>query len=120
VDRYAISFTVREGTEDKVAEILASYPPPKHRVDDETRLVSTSVFMHGTQVVRMLEIEGNLFSALAHLAKDPSIQAVERQVSPYLVEERDLDDPDGARAFFAKALMRHVTTRYAAPVTEGV
>jgi SchA/CurD like domain-containing protein len=126
MQRYAVTFRVRPGTEETVAELLSSYDPPNPYIDEETRLVSTSVFMKDGQIIRMIEFEGNFPRIMAHLSQDPSIQYVERELDKYLVEEdkRDMSTPQGAREFFQRALMRTVTTRvpagYGAPATSGV
>src|SRR6266568_134736 len=79
---------------------------------DGTRLLSTSVFMKDGLVIRMIEIEGNLPELIKHIASEPSIQNVERELDKYLVEEdkRDASTPEGARDFFRRALMGHVKT----------
>src|ERR1044072_7350988 len=45
VVRHALTFTVKPGTESKVAEILAGYTSPAPRVNEHTRLRRTSLFM---------------------------------------------------------------------------
>lgn len=57
VVRHALTFTVRPGTEEIVAKILADYDSPQARVDEHTRLRRTSLFMHGNRVVRAVEVE---------------------------------------------------------------
>jgi heme-degrading monooxygenase HmoA len=101
--RHAITFTVRPGTEEKVAAILAGYASPSARVDSTTRLCRTTLFMHGNRVVRAVEVTGNLAAALRHVAQQPEVRAVEEAINPYLEEERDLGDPEAARAFFGRA-----------------
>lgn len=101
--RHAITFTVRPGSEDKVAAILAGYESPQARVDASTRLCRTTLFLHGNRVVRAVEVTGNLTAALRHVAQQPEVRAVEQAINPYLEEDRDLDNPDAARAFFARA-----------------
>jgi hypothetical protein len=101
--RHAITFTVRPGSEEKVAAILAGYDSPSARVDATTRLCRTTLFMHGNRVVRAVEVTGNLAAALRHVAQQPQVRAVEEAINPYLEEERDLGDPEAARAFFARA-----------------
>ncbi|EHN72945.1 SchA/CurD-like domain-containing protein [Streptomyces coelicoflavus] len=115
MQRYAITFRVRPGTEEAVKELLMSYRPPKLHAADGTRLLGGSVFMKDGQIVRMIEIDGTLDGLIEHLSQDASIQEVERRLDEYLVEEdrRAADTPDGARAFFRRALMEHVTTRRA-------
>jgi hypothetical protein len=118
--RYAVMFRVRPGTEETVAELLAGYQAPVRYVDEDTRLVSTSVFMKDQLIVRMIEIEGSLPKVMAHLSQDPNIQYVERELDKYLIEEdrRDMSTPEGAREFFLRAMFRTVTTRQA-PLPEA-
>ncbi|GAA3061380.1 SchA/CurD-like domain-containing protein [Streptomyces glomeratus] len=111
--RHALTFTVKPGSEQAVARILADYAPPEARVDDTTRLCRTSLFMHGNRVVRAVEVEGDLSAALRHVARQPQVRAVEEAINPYLEQERDLNDPEAARLFFFTAAVpavHHVTT----------
>lgn len=112
VARHALTFTVRPGSESKVAELLAGYKSPKAQVDDTTRLRRTSLFMHGNRVVRAVEVEGDLLAALRHVARQPEVRAVEEAINPYLEQDRDLTDPESARVFFTRAALpavHHVT-----------
>jgi heme-degrading monooxygenase HmoA len=123
---HAITFTVKPGSEQAVAKILADYRSPEAEVDATTRLCRTSLFMRGNRVVRAVEVRGDLANALRHVAAQPEVRAVEEAVNPYLEDERDLSDPGSARAFFARAALpavqhfatgpagaAHDTTRYA-------
>ncbi|NJP43655.1 SchA/CurD-like domain-containing protein [Actinacidiphila epipremni] len=101
--RHAITFTVRPGSEEHVAKLLSEYASPAARVDSATRLCRTTLFMHGNRVVRAVEVRGNLAAALRHVAQQPEVRAVEEAINPYLEEERDLNDPEAARAFFSRA-----------------
>lgn len=105
VVRHALTFTVRPGSESKVAEILSDYTAPAARVDDTTRLLRTSLFLHGNRVVRAVEVRGDLQAALRHVARQPEIRAVEEALDPYLEQERDLSDPRSARLFFTRAAL---------------
>jgi quinol monooxygenase YgiN len=114
VVRHAITFTVKPGSEAKVAEILAGYTSPQARVDDTTSLRRTSLFMHGNRVVRAVEVRGELVKALRHVAMQPEVRAVEEAINPYLEVDRDLSDPHSAREFFARAALpavHHVAAR---------
>lgn len=113
MQRHAIMFRVRPGTEDQVKELLANYEPPEWVTPDGARLLGTSIFVKDGLVVRMMEVDGPLPSIMAHLARQPSIQQLERDLDPFLAEPRDLSTPEGARAFFGRAMMEHVTTRVA-------
>ncbi|HEY5834389.1 SchA/CurD-like domain-containing protein [Streptomyces sp.] len=115
--RHAITFTVKPGSEEKVAAILAGYQSPSARVDSSTRLCRTTLFMHGNRVVRAVEVTGNLAAALRHVAQQPEVRAVEEAINPYLEEDRDLGDPEAARAFFSRASLPavHETVNEAEP-----
>lgn len=113
VERAALIFKVKPGTEDTVAEIFSRYGRPESDIDENNRLISTSIFMHGTTVVRVVEYEGDLVTIMRHLSNQEVIQAVERELDPYLEEHRDMSSLEGARAFFMKAMMRRVTHRVA-------
>jgi heme-degrading monooxygenase HmoA len=121
VIRHALTFTVKPGSEDTVAKILADYASPEPRVDDKTRLCRTSLFMHGNRVVRAIEVRGDLLAALRHVARQPEVRAVEEAINPYLEQDRDLDDQDSARVFFTRAALpavHHVTAREESPEAE--
>ncbi|MBO7934779.1 SchA/CurD-like domain-containing protein [Streptomyces antibioticus] len=121
VIRHALTFTVKPGSEKKVAEILADYASPDPKVDDTTRLVRTSLFMHGNRVVRAIEVRGDLLAALRHVARQPEVRAVEEAINPYLEQDRDLDDPESARVFFTRAALpavHHVTAEREDPAAE--
>ncbi|MEU0034125.1 MULTISPECIES: SchA/CurD-like domain-containing protein [unclassified Streptomyces] len=105
VARHALTFTVKPGSESKVAEILAGYQAPQAQVDDTTRLRRTSLFMHGNRVVRAVEVEGDLLVALRHVARQPEVRAVEEAINPYLEQNRDLGNEDSARVFFTRAAL---------------
>ncbi|MEU1407685.1 SchA/CurD-like domain-containing protein [Streptomyces sp. NPDC005728] len=105
VIRHALTFTVKPGSEEKVAKILADYSSPNARVDDSTRLCRTSLFLHGNRVVRAIEVRGDLLAALRHVARQPEVRAVEEAINPYLEQDRDLDDPESARVFFTRAAL---------------
>jgi hypothetical protein len=118
MQRYALSFVVRLGSEHEVARILSSYGRPDTNVNPQTRLLRTSVFMHGNRVVHSMDIEGDMPTALRHLAIQPEVRAVENALNPHLVEQRDLDDPASAGAFFARSALPKVGN--AEPVPDGV
>jgi heme-degrading monooxygenase HmoA len=103
--RHAITFTVKPGSEEQVAKLLSEYTSPAARVDSATRLCRTTLFMHGNRVVRAVEVQGNLAAALRHVARQPGVRAVEEALDPYIEEERDLSDPESARAFFSRAAL---------------
>ncbi|MFF4648650.1 SchA/CurD-like domain-containing protein [Streptomyces sp. NPDC001380] len=105
VVRHALTFTVKPGTEQAVAGILAGYRSPQARVDEDTRLLRTSLFMHGNRVVRAVEVEGDLAAALRHVSQQPEVRAVEEAINPHLEQPRDFADPASVRSFFARAAL---------------
>ncbi|MFB7656401.1 SchA/CurD-like domain-containing protein [Streptomyces sp. NPDC056128] len=112
VIRHALTFTVKPGSEEAVARILADYASPEPRVDDTTRLCRTSLFLHGNRVVRSIEVRGDLLAALRHVAAQPEVRAAEEALNPYLEQDRDLGDPESARVFYTRAALpavHHVT-----------
>ena len=113
MERFALTFTCKPGSEDAVAAILKDYDRPVPYIDEETRLLSTTIFMHGNVIVRMLDIEGDFVKAVRHLASQPAIQAVEEKLTPYLEVPRDMSTPEGAATFFMTAMMTRVTHRVA-------
>ena len=113
MQRYAIMFRIKPGTESQVKDLLANYEPPEWVTPDGARLLGTSIFVKDGLVVRMMEVDGPLPSIMAHLARQPSIRQVEADLDPFLAEPRDLSTPEGAKAFFGRAMMDHVTTRFA-------
>lgn len=102
---HALTFTVKPGSEKKVADILSSYASPAAQVDDHTRLCRTSLFMHGNRVVRTVEVQGDLMAALRHVSEQPEVRAVEEAINPYLELDRDLSDHESARMFFMRAAL---------------
>ncbi|MEU3730823.1 SchA/CurD-like domain-containing protein [Streptomyces sp. NPDC033538] len=118
VIRHALTFTVKPGSEEAVAEVLADYASPEPRVDDTTRLCRTSLFLHGNRVVRAIEVRGDLLAALRHVAEQPEVRAVEEALNPYLEQDRDLGDPESARIFYTRAALpavHHVTVGHQDP-----
>ncbi|ANZ39712.1 hypothetical protein BBK82_30365 [Lentzea guizhouensis] len=112
MNRYALTFPVRPGSEAAVAEILADYagPPPGRPQAARPLLDRTSVFMVGPVVVRVVDITCPPEVAIRHLAAQPQIQAVEQRLRPHLVQDRDLSDDDGRRRFLAGSVMRLVSS----------
>lgn len=108
MERYALTFPVRPGTEPEVQQILSAYPRPQTEIGDGARLLGTAVFLWGPRVVRMMDVEGPLPLVMRHLATQPAIRATEEALNPLLAEPRDLSDPGAAAAFFQRAMMRRV------------
>jgi hypothetical protein len=115
VERYALTFAVRPGTEPDVQQILSAYPRPQTQIDGGARLLGTTVFLWGPRVVRMMDVEGPLPLVMRHLATQPAIRATEEALNPLLAEPRDLTDPGAAAVFFQRAMMRRIVHRITDP-----
>lgn len=111
MERHAMTFAVRQGTEQEARQILSSYPRPETDIDGDARLLGTTVFFCREQVVRVMDVEGPLLTVMRHLATQPAIRATEAALNPLLAHERDLSDPSAARAFFVRAMMRRAVHR---------
>lgn len=120
VMRCALSFEVKPGSEVEVARILSGYESPDPHVDATTSLRRTSVFMRGNVVVRAVEIQGDMRAALQHVARQPQVREAEQALNPHLMEPRDLDDPEAARAFFMRSSLAEDFHQSAASDAAGV
>lgn len=113
---WALLWTVKPGTEDKVKELFRNYGRPDPVVRDEDgnekgKLLSTQVFMKGNTIVRAMELEGELRDVAPHLGRQPAIRELEEQLDQYLEEPRDMSDPEGARKFFMNSFMECLIAR---------
>lgn len=113
MERYALLFTVKPGMEEQAANILTTYDRPPSQVNEHTQLVSTTVFMKGNIIVRVLEIDGRLEEAVAHLSQQEAIRKAEEALNPLLEQPRDFSSPEAAGNFFRQALMTRLTHREA-------
>lgn len=112
--RYALSFTVKPGSEPEVARILSGYgrPAAGRGHGGPPLLRRTSVFLAGNRVIRVVDVDGGLGDVIAHLGAQPMIRAVENELDPYLEEARDLSDGDGVRGFLHRCLLPVVHDRH--------
>jgi SchA/CurD like domain len=108
MERHALTFTVRPGTEQEARRILADYPRPDTQIDGDARLLGTSVFFWDNRVLRVMDVEGSLPLIMRHLSTQPAIRQTEAALNPLLTQRRDLDSPSGAREFFARAMMTRI------------
>jgi len=113
---FAITWTVKPGSEDKVKEAFANYGRPDHDVKDADgnvvgKLVSTQVFMKGNRIVRAIEFEGSIMDLAPHMGRQPAIIALENEIDKYLEEPRDMSTPEGARKYFMETAMETLINR---------
>ncbi len=115
-DFAAVTWTVRSGTESEVQRLFRESGRPGHDILDAEgnqvgKLLSTVVFMHGNRVVRVLEFEGSLPDVMRHMAQQPELQALEKELDQYLEVKRDTSTPEKFREYFINSIMTNVITR---------
>jgi hypothetical protein len=115
-DYFALIWTVKPGTEEKVKEIFRNYGRPDPVVKDEDgnvtgRLLGTQVFIKGNTVVRVMEVEGSLPAISAHLGKQPAVREVESKLDEVIETPRDMSNPQGAAKFFMDTAMECLVAR---------
>lgn len=109
---HAVTWQIKPGSEDKVAEIFADYPRLDRTVIEDAdgkeigRLISTAVFLKDDRIVRVIEFEGALPDVMRHMASRRTMHQLENRLAEHLLEQRDTSSPDAFRDFFLRASMR--------------
>ncbi|GDY31037.1 SchA/CurD-like domain-containing protein [Gandjariella thermophila] len=111
----AISYRVKPGHDDEIADIFADF----QRVDTPTflgedgtpagRLLGTAVFVKDDIVVRVIHYEGDFAAIGRHMAAQRGVHLIEDRLSPYLAEPRDTSSAEGFASYFRDATMRCVS-----------
>ncbi|MCX4820535.1 SchA/CurD [Streptomyces sp. NBC_01142] len=110
----AITYRVKPGHEDEIAEIFAHFTrvdTPDYRADDGAaagRLLGTGVFIKDDVMVRVIHYEGDFAAIGRHMATQKGVHILEEKLQPYLAEERDTSSPAGFAAYFRNATMRSI------------
>ena len=114
----AITYDIKGGYEDEVAEVFANFIRPKSAVVPEaagdTRIVATAVFIRDSLLVRFIEYEGDLDAVARFIATQPGVQEVERKLAPYLNKPRNTTTVEGFVETFTSSLLRSVSQLSAA------
>lgn len=111
----AITYNIKAGHEDQVADVFSNFQRPKSAVvpgdgdGQASRILATAVFIRDSLLVRFIEYEGDLDVIARHMASQPGVQEVERKLKPYLSVPRDTDTVEGFAATFRSSLLRSVT-----------
>ncbi|MEU0413848.1 SchA/CurD-like domain-containing protein [Streptomyces griseorubiginosus] len=111
----AITYRVRPGHEDEIAEIFAAF----QRVDTPEfgaeggapsgRLLGTGVFVKDDVMVRVIHYEGDFAAVGRHMAGQQGVHQLEERLAPFLAERRDTSTAEGFQEYFRDALMRSVS-----------
>ncbi|MDF4249986.1 SchA/CurD-like domain-containing protein [Streptomyces sp. WMMB303] len=110
----AITYRVKPGYEDEIAEIFAHFKrvdTPDLAGDDGQaagRLLGTGVFIKDDVMVRVIHYEGDFAAVGAHMARQKGVHVLEEKLQPYLAEPRDTASPEAFAAYFRDATMRSV------------
>ena len=109
----AISYDIKPGFEDEIAEVLANFRRPDSPVvlDDAGeqigRLLGTAVFVRGELMIRVIHYEGcELADVSRYMARQPGVYEVLRNLGPYLAAPRDASGEAGFRASFGQNTVR--------------
>jgi hypothetical protein len=114
----ALTWTVKPGTEDTVAQIFkrsgrpASFDVMDANGNQVGELVASAVFMKENRVVRVMEYEGRLDDVVRHIASQPAVQELEQWLAPYLEVPRETSNAEGFRDFFVSSGMRCIIVRH--------
>ena len=109
----AISYHIKPGFEDEIAEVLANFRRPSSPVvlDDAGepigRLLGTAVFVHGELMIRVMHYEGcELADVSRYMGRQPGVYEVLRNLAPYLATPRDATDESSFRTSFGQNTVR--------------
>lgn len=111
----AISYRVKPGHEDEIADIFANFkrvrtPELRDATGDEAgKLLGTAVFIDHDVVVRVIHYEGELADVARKMAAQSGVHTLESKLAPYLAEQRDTDTAEGFGNYFRNATMRCIS-----------
>ena len=111
----AISYRVKPGHEDEIAEIFANFkrvrtPELRDESGKETgKLLGTAVFIDHDVVVRVIHYEGDFAGIARKMGAQSGVHSVENQLAPYLAEQRDTSSAEGFASYFRNATMRCIS-----------
>lgn len=111
----AITYRVKPGHEDEIAEIFAGFQrvdSPVLRDEEDVqagRLLGTAVFIKDDVMVRVIHYEGDFGTVAAHMGRQRGVHLLEEKLAPYLAAERDTSTRQGFEAYFRDAVMRCVS-----------
>ncbi|WP_248958510.1 SchA/CurD-like domain-containing protein [Sphaerisporangium perillae] len=110
-----ITFRVKPGHEQELAELFGESPPLESPVvtdeqgQETARLLGTGVFVKDDVLVRLIHYEGDFAGIARHLAGQRHVHVIEDRITPYLADARDTATSDGFAAFFRNSMMRCIT-----------
>lgn len=110
----AITYDIKPGHEDEIAEIFADFQRvAATEVDapgqEDTRILSTALFIRDGLMVRMIEYEGDLDAVARRMFTHPAVRRVEERLANYVNRPRDTDTEEGFVRTFNSSLLRSIS-----------
>lgn len=111
----AITYDIKPGCEDEIAEIFGGFkrvgsPVVRDESGAEVaRILSTALFIRDDTMVRFIEYEGELEAIARFMASQPGVAEVERKLAPYLSKPRDTGTVEGFVRTFERSTMRCIS-----------
>jgi hypothetical protein len=108
----AITYRVKPGHDDEIADIFAGFqrvgsPVMQDGAGEQAgRLLGTAVFLKQDVLVRVIHYEGDFGAVAGHMAAQRGVHLLEEKLAPYLAEQRDTSTPEAFGAYFDAATMR--------------
>jgi hypothetical protein len=119
----AITYNVRPGCEDEIAELFANFKrvdtPVLHDADgnEAGRLLGTAVFIKDGFMVRFIHYEGDIADVGRHMAGQRGVHILEEKLKPFLAAPRDTATSERFQSYFAASQMRCISQLSALPAT---
>lgn len=111
----AITYRVKPGHEDEIAEIFAKFQRvnrPEYQGDNGQqagKLLGTAVFIKDDIIVRVIHYEGEFAAIGRHMAAQKGVHLIEEALAPFLAEQRETASQDGFGTYFRDATMRCIS-----------
>jgi hypothetical protein len=111
----AITYRVKPGHEDEIAEIFAKFQRvnrPEYQGDNGEqagKLLGTAVFIKDDVMVRIIHYEGDFSAIGRHMASQRGVHLIEEKLAPLLAEQRETTTEDGFQQYFRNATMRCIS-----------
>lgn len=111
----AITYKVKPGHEEEIAEIFANFQrvdtPDLRDENGETvgRLLGTAVFIKDEVMVRVIHYEGAFDQIARKMAAQSGVHSLEGKLAPYLAETRDTSTAEGFGRYFRNSTMRCIS-----------
>jgi hypothetical protein len=111
----AITYSVKPGHEDEIAEIFAHFRRvdspdlTDDKGDNVGQLLGTAVFIKDDLMVRVIHYSGDFAAIGRHMAAQKGVHILEQKLAPFLAEQRDSGTHEGFNTYFRNATMRCIS-----------